>query len=628
MRLIHLTAVGTNVPAATLEFAPHLTVIYGASEAGKSYVGEAIDFMFGAAQLRNIPEAAGYQQMLLAIDFDGETVTLARSLRGGNVFVFDGDVREMPDWTPDQVLAGSHKKDRTDTISYFLLDRFGIADSRLRKNIRNETVALSFRHIAHLVIIGEERMHSRTSPIESGNYTTRTIERSAFKLLLEGEDDSGLTTGEDPAAFRKLNRAQLAVLERAISQATGSLKDASEREECVAMLARVNAEIKKSSSVVSAELEKRDSAIRQLDVLHGQRRHQDGRASEAASLVARFSLLDAQYEADMERLRMVKSAGTLLGYFDAGECVFCGATDEHQRREHAVYETVQLTEAIEAESARTRALREDLASTLSGIRTALTEAREKVTVLEAQIATEGKQIAEIEGRIYPVQGELEKLMARRSQLERWITLWGQVAELQMLSAAVSQERAESAEPVTEGIGKQNEIDFSVALRTVLQSWGVPEAERADFVLGSPPDVVLQGRPRADRGKGIRSILHAGFSAALGEYCLERDLPHPGFVVFDTPVLTYRDADTAQQPGKGVEVSDIGSPEIGDELVAPTVAQKFYEYLAGSALQAIILENQTPPEVTAEGCEIIYFTGSSDNGRAGFYPNSANSGVSA
>lgn len=463
-------------------------------------------------------------------------------------------------------------------------------------------------------------MHSRTSPIESGNYTTRTIERSALKLLLEGEDDSGLTTGEDPAAFRRLNRAQLAVLERAITQASSQLEDASGREECLGMLARVNEEIQKTSTVMSAELEKRDRAITQLDLLKGQRRRQDGRASEAASLAARFSLLDAQYEADMERLQMVKSAGTLLGYFDAGECVFCGAIDEHQRREHAVYETVQLTESIEAETSRTRALREDLASTLTGIRMALAEAQEKVMALEAQIATGAQEIAGIERRIRPAQEGLEALLGRKSQLERWITLWGQVAELQTLSATVAQERPETAEPVTEGIGKRNEIDFSVALRSVLQSWGVPEAERAEFVLGTPPDVVLQGRPRADRGKGIRSILHAGFSAALGEYCLEHDLPHPGFVVFDTPVLTYRDADTAlPQANDTARVFDAASSESGDELVAPTVAEAFYDYLAASPLQAIILENQTPPEVTAEGCEIIYFTGSADTGRAGFYP---------
>lgn len=620
MRLVHLTAVGVNVPPATVEFARHLTVIYGASEAGKSYVGEAIDFMLGASRLRDIPEAHGYQHMLLGIEFESEIVTLARSLRGGNISIYDGDIRQLPNRTPDQVVLGSHKKGRNDTISHYLLDHLGVAQSQLRRNRRNETIALSFRHFAHLVIIDEERMHARISPVESGNYSTRTVELSALKLLLEGEDDSGLLAGEDPAAFRRLNRAQLDVLGRAIARASSEVEHASSREESVGMLARVNEEIEKSSTAMTSDLESRDEAISQLGDLKRRLRRYNGRASEGAALMARFSLLDSQYETDMQRLDMVKSAGTLLGYFDATECVFCGATSEHQRRDHAEYETVQLNESIDAEISRTRALREDLASTLDGLRAALDDANVERKSLDLLIDEKSQQVSEIDRRIQPAQDSLKELIRRRSELERWITLWDQVAELQSLSASVALESPETAEPVREGIGKRTEIDFSRALRTVLRAWGVPDAEMAEFQLSTPPDVVLRGRPRADRGKGIRSVLHAGFSTTLGEYCLERELPHPGFVIFDTPVLTYRDADTGQSARAESAV------EAGDELLAPTVAESFYDYLAASPIQAIILENQTPPVVTAEGCEIVYFTGSSGTGREGFYPKSDASAI--
>ena len=78
MRLLHLTAVGPDVSAASLEFARRLTVVYGASETGKTYVIEALNFMFGARALRQVPEDAGYQRMLLGIEFDdGEVVTVS-----------------------------------------------------------------------------------------------------------------------------------------------------------------------------------------------------------------------------------------------------------------------------------------------------------------------------------------------------------------------------------------------------------------------------------------------------------------------------------------------------------------------------------------------------------------------
>lgn len=616
VKLVHLSAVGTNVPAATLEFAPHLTVIYGASEAGKSYIGEAIDYMLGAGKLRSVPESAGYQQMLLALDLDGDVVTLARSLRGGKISVFDGDIRDVPDGVPDQLLAASHSKGKTDTISHFLLDRLGVADAKLRKNKRNETVALSFRHIAHLVVIGEERMHSRTSPVESGNYNTRTTELSAFKLLLEADDDAGLDAGEDPTAFRRLNRAQVAVLERAITQATSQVEDAPDRPECMELLGRVDAGIRARSESMSAEIAARDHLIAERDSLTDRRRLNESRSAEATALEARFSSLAAQYRTDLQRLDMVKSAGTLLGYFDADACVFCGAAAAHQNPEHAVYETARLTEAIDAESARTRALCEDLEITL-------TEIRDVASSADISFLNDGRQISKItdaieeaDQRLRPTQVELSALMSRRSELERWITVWEQVDELQALSNTVAQQQPDSADPVGHGIGKRSEQEFSAKLRGVLSAWKVPAAERAEFVVENTPDVILEGRPRADRGKGIRSVLHAGFSAALGEYCLEGDLPHPGFLVLDTPVLTYRDADSVHAEQQGVDAGSVSK----DELVAPTVAQAFYDYLAEGPLQTVVLENQTPPIVTAPGCEIVYFSGTPGTGRSGFYPS--------
>ncbi|SDU25131.1 hypothetical protein [Jiangella alkaliphila] len=628
MRLLHLSAVGPDVPTATLEFAPRLTVVYGASEAGKSYVIEALDYMFGASQLRDIPEAAGYRAMLLGIDFGGDdVVTLARSLRGGPISAFDEDIRSLPDRPGDRQLAAKHRKDATDTISYFLLDRLGVADAKLRKNSRNEVVAMSFRNIAHLVLVDEERMQSRTSPVETGIPATRTVERSALKLLLEGDDDSGLGAGQDPAAFSRVNRAQLEVLDRAITQVRTHLYEAPEQPERLDLFARVNASIQQASASISTGLAERDLIVARRDELQAEQRRQNVRASEAITLFNRFSLLDAQYQADLARLQMVKDAGTLLGYFDAEACVFCGASAEHQQREHAVYETVQLAESVDAETSRTRALRTDLASTLTSIQAAQARAQELSASLGADIAAATDQVDGIARRMLPAQRDLDQLIARRSQLERWLGLWQQVTDLEGLRASVAQEKPLTADPVADGVGVRTGRDFSSDLRRVLVDWGVPRADEAGFRFDAPPDVVLQDRRRADRGKGMRSVLHAGFSIALSEYCLERDLPHPGFVALDTPVLTYRDADAGQSTTSHGDIRPDSEGEgrahnAEDELMSTTVAQAFYDYLATTHPgQTLVLENQTPPSVDTEGCKILYFTGSAAHGRAGFYPAS-------
>src|SRR3546814_5448790 len=54
------------------------------------------------------------------------------------------------------------------------------------------------------------------------------------------------------------------------------------------------------------------------------------------------------------------------------------------------------------------------------------------------------------------------------------------------------------------------------------------------------DLIIDGKRRRNNGKGVRAITHAAFKVALLTFCRSRGLPHPGFLVLDTPLITYRD----------------------------------------------------------------------------------------
>ena len=612
MKLLHLTAVGPNVVPASLSFAPRLTVIYGASETGKTYIIEALDFMFGAQELRQVPEDAGYQRMLLGMEFDdGEVVTLSRNLRGGRIEVFDGDLRTPPTSAAERTLLSQHKRDNPENISHFLLDRLGIAGSQLRKNQRNSLLSMSFRHIAHLVLVDEERMQTKFSVIESGIPTSRTTERSAFKLVLQGEDDSGLTQGEDPTDFRRVNAGQLQILDRLVVQLEGQLDGAPSLEECQGSLARVIAAIQERASTISDQVSARDILLAQRGRLQADAERQRAIASEQATLLQRFLLLDDQYGADLERLQLIKSAGTLLGYFDADRCVFCGADAQHQDRDHSEYETVRLAESVDAEAARTLALKRDLGHTLAAVQTELEMAETRLRRLHSTVQDQSIRIEEMDDALRPSQFDLNELVARRSQLERWIGLRTRVSEVDQLRAIVAREEPERVEQVTEGFAVAAQVEFAQTIRRILREWEVPGADDSSFTFVDGPDVVIQQRKRDTRGKGMRSLLHAGFAVALSEYCLQRDLPHPGFLALDTPVLTYRDADVGDTRDRGIA---------DEEFVSGSVADAFYRYLATQHTgQVIVLENQTPPAVHEPGCSTINFSGNAASGRSGFYP---------
>jgi hypothetical protein len=82
------------------------------------------------------------------------------------------------------------------------------------------------------------------------------------------------------------------------------------------------------------------------------------------------------------------------------------------------------------------------------------------------------------------------------------------------------------------------------------------------------------------------------------------MPHPGFVLVDSPLVVYREPDT-DEGGFSHDVKDA-----------------FYQSIAEDfrASQVIIFENEDPPSELGADANIIRFTGAF-HGRQGFIPKS-------
>jgi DNA repair ATPase RecN len=89
--LRYLAYFGPDKSLAELSFAPGLNVICGASETGKSFIVETIDFMLGQEDpVRGIPERDGYDRIRLAIESTSlPPLTLDRSVEGGNFRAYE-----------------------------------------------------------------------------------------------------------------------------------------------------------------------------------------------------------------------------------------------------------------------------------------------------------------------------------------------------------------------------------------------------------------------------------------------------------------------------------------------------------------------------------------------------------
>lgn len=88
-----------------------------------------------------------------------------------------------------------------------------------------------------------------------------------------------------------------------------------------------------------------------------------------------------------------------------------------------------------------------------------------------------------------------------------------------------------------------------------------------------------------------------------EYCREQSLPHPGFVIMDSPLLAYFEPEG----------------EDDEALQGTDLKERFYEYLIqqhSRDSQVIIIENQHPPSVFNDKLNLIVFTRNPAEGRFG------------
>jgi hypothetical protein len=191
--------------AATLALLPGLNVVFGASNTGKSFTVKTIDFMLGSTRsLPDIRERNGFDRAWMAITLPKTgDVTLMRPLAGGSLELYPGHL-SAPGDNKDNIrqLSAKHSHTNTENISQFLLDELGFAAKQVAADVYGKKRSLSFRDLARFCIVDETSIQSEASPAESGQYISPTVERSVFKLLITGHDDSAIV----PVVDRKTSR--------------------------------------------------------------------------------------------------------------------------------------------------------------------------------------------------------------------------------------------------------------------------------------------------------------------------------------------------------------------------------------------------------------------------------------
>ena len=602
---------GQDKLPAIVRFNEGLNVIYGASDTGKSFIIEAIDFMFGAkGPLKDIPQAMGYDQILMALEFtEGDVITTRRSMDGGAFEVFDGAFsEELPD-AEGRILSETHSSKDADNLSAFLLGKIGLADKKIRKNAKDETQNLSFRNLARLCIVNEEEIIQKRSPLSDGNYTADTANTSVFRLLLTGVDDSALVASQKKSPEVQKREAQLELLNQLINEVEQRIKEISSSKDG---LTKQEERLNEAMDARSYQLSVTENQYRRVssDLRNHMKRREENRNrfTEVVMLLERFDLLRKHYHSDIERLMSIMEAGSIISSIDADVCPVCGADAEHHRNGSTCDNDVaRVTAAASSEIEKIDRRAEELSDTIDALAKEKNRLEASLPKIEEYLRVKNDELQTvIAPDLRKLRTSYKDLADKGASIREALGLFETKSDL--IDRKVRLENANSQSnsnplPVT-ALTDTVVSPFSELVRKTLECWGFPGAERVHFDLQTK-DLVISGKPRVSFGKGLRAITQAAFSISLMEFCANNNSAHPGFVILDSPLLSYKEPE---------------GPE--DDLSHTDLNGNFYRYLLqmNANRQVIIVENTTPPSDVELGGRVEHFSGTHSAGRFGLFPN--------
>jgi hypothetical protein len=593
---------GKNVQ---LSFARGLTLIYGASNTGKSFAVKALDFMLGGSQeLPTITERRPYNRLAMGMTLvNSRKIRLERGLAGGS-FTLHEDGREAA------TLAPRHDADSANNLSNFLLREMGSVGKKIALDAAGTHGNLSFRDIARIVLTDELSIQSETSPIESGDRGAAPRERSVFKYLLTGDDDSATVPLVKLKDFRTGRMAQTTILGEMIDQINGELaanypdQEELERqsEDLDALLERIENEIADARSSVRSLLD--DKRRLTSEIAAAERRTIDIGLS-----LDSFKQLQEVYDSDIARLESMEEAGFLLGLNGKKTCPVCGAPPESQEHTHGLVEIESVRVAAEVEIQKIRQQRKELVKTVNDTEGEAIRLAESVKGMRTELNVVEVKLEKATPDFDAQQRKLVDVIPIRDRVRHGLDLLERRSDLQKQKMRVEASKPPKREKTTQsGLTTQTAQEFADVVSEVLCDWGFPGQKRVVFNLATY-DLIIDGKERRHNGKGVRAITHAAFKIALLLYCRERKLPHPGFLVLDTPLLTYRDP--FKNPGDKLTVDE-------EELRNTDLKERFFEHLGhiGTDAQFMIFENVDPPSKVNEYATVETFTNDPNIGRQG------------
>ncbi|MCI0564804.1 MAG: hypothetical protein MN733_40575 [Nitrososphaera sp.] len=467
---------------------------------------------------------------------------------------------------------------------------------------------MTLRHIAHLTVISEEKIISKSSPVVSGEATTAPLERSIFSFLLTGIDDAELSVVEKPKDRKARLDAEEGFVQSLLQQKENAIKKLiGEEGDVTSRLKRIDESIDEATRFVSAT----NNQIQDLERLRENSWEQFQKSRSRHLFVSeqlkRLTLLGQFYTTDRQRLESVIEAGRAFELLPGGECAVCGSQPESGSTATAVEE---FKNACTRELEKLRQLATELQRAVSDMQQENSALEDEIKRLERLLADTDEKLKKIlEPQSSRADHGLKELIRVKTEVSKAADLQAEIAEihdrLKGIDAARKKKTPKTSNSPT--VGTAGAARFCAVVQELLLAWKYPLSGNVAFDPDAKRfDIVIGDQDRGSMGKGYRAITHAAFVIGLMKYCRRENIPHPGFVLLDTPLNPFKGPDEGPE-GK-----------VNDEI-----KNAFFEDLARdqSGDQYIVLENTEPPQHLIPLIRYHHFSKNRASERYGFFPAS-------
>lgn len=245
----------------------------------------------------------------------------------------------------------------------------------------------------------------------------------------------------------------------------------------------------------------------------------------------------------MDRLQFLIEGDHYISQLFDSNCPVCNNPFNSKAIEHNhVFYLEDLQIACSEESNKINAQLIDLRETLANLQNENEENNEKVKLLS-------QQIKEIE---LTIQLELKPVaVLTKERTDKLLNVKRIFQEIELNERLIAEYQINQLDIMRELSKKNqkmkfvNEItteiydDFAAEVKELLDGWNYPDLSSVSINYDDQ-ELIVSGKKRKNHGKGYRAILNAAFVIAIMKYTRNAGLKHPGLIILDSPLTTYKE----------------------------------------------------------------------------------------